>query len=248
MWKKTVSTFLICSQLCFTAGISAAQADPTVSAEHSLVRNVLMLKSLALSDQDMKRQLESTIERYDAEAPAQGRTERLQEALVDLGMLTSQQARSYTSGVVAADAAIAAQQIPNAQAHQRALEAQLELFARINPVGAQFSMCTAGTIVTIGGVAALITGLYLATNNPTCHKDYHAGYSCEREVCQSCTDRDGMPYDCNCRYYTTTCYPTICDIPDYYPQRDAGTITAIAGGAAIAVGVLLLIKGDHCGG
>jgi len=246
MLKKVTSILMVCAQLCLVLQARPSWADETGSPEGSLVRTVLLLKSLDLSTKDLQKQMEAALKRYDSQAPAEGRTERLEAALVDLGILTPQQARSYTSGTRAADAALAAQQLPTPEAQGRALREQLDLFARINPVGAQFSSCTAGYISVVGGIIAVMVGVGVASNNPTCHDDKANGYDCAQEDCDTCYDHDGSSYECRCHAYMTTCYPTICDIPDYYPHRTAGTITAVAGGAAVAVGILLIVKGDGC--
>jgi hypothetical protein len=248
VFKKSVSSFLIVSQLCLGANFAfAGDQLPEMTAERQLVETVLTLKGLALSDQDMHRQLEATLKAYDGKAPAEGRTERLEKAFVDMRILSPQQARTFGQGTRDAEEALARQDLPTPEAHARALQAQLELFARINPVGAQFSACTLGWSLTAAGVVAVIVGLIVANDNPTCHPDYNRGYSCQHESCRTCYDYDNRPYDCDCHYYTDTCYPTTCDIPGYYPNRQAGNITAIAGGVAAAAGlVILIVNRDSC--
>jgi hypothetical protein len=242
MLKKILSLSLIVSQLGFT---SAALADvPASPAERALLQNVLTLKGLDLSHEELQRQISGAVKQYDDTAPTEGRTDRLQTALVDLELMTAQQASTFTAGVRTAEAGLESQQLPTAEAQAKALQAQLELFAKINPVGAQFAgVCAVGWSLGVAGVVAAITGAVLYHNNPTCHADTANGYSCQQEDCSNCnTDgTDGYGNECYCHDYTSTCYPTVCDKPDYYPDRTAGSISMIAGGVAAAAGVAILV-------
>ena len=80
---------------------------------------------------------------------------------------------------------LAAQALPTPEAHAQALRAELDLFSRINPVGAQFSACTVGWSLSVAGAVAVIVGLIVATNNPTCHDDLAHGYDCSGERCST---------------------------------------------------------------
>ena len=248
MLNKSISLCLIASQLVIGAPAAfAADRANEVTAERQLVETVLTLKGLGLSDKDMHQQLEGTLKAYDQKAPQDGRDARLEQAFVDMRILSPQQAQTFVDGTRAAEANMAAHSLPTPEAHARALQSQLELFARINPVGAQFSACTVGWAVAAAGVVAVIAGLVIANNNPTCHPDYNNGYSCQEQRCQTCYDQNDNSYQCNCYEYWDTCYPTTCDRPGYYPNRQEGNITAIAGGVAAAAGVvILLVNRDAC--
>lgn len=250
MFKKAVSICTIATQLSFVVGISAASADTGVAstAESNLVTTVLTLKGMGLSDKDLQAQLTGALQNYNSTAPKDGRADRLQTALVDLNILTAQQATSFAQGADQIEKSLGQTSVSSTAQAEQALAAQLNLFMRINPVGAQFSACTAGIITTVAGVAAVVTGLILAFDNPTCHPDYNNGYTCYEQQCQTCYDYNDNPYQCNCYNYANTCYPTKCDNPNDYPYRTAGTATAIAGGAALATGIaLLIINHDSCG-
>jgi hypothetical protein len=184
---------------------------------------------------------------YNAKAPAEGRTERLQNAFVEMRIMTQQQAATFTQGVRQAEESLAGQSFASPEAEGQAIQAQLELFARLNPVGAQYSACEWGWGLVIGGGVAALVGVLVADENPTCHPDYNRGYSCQKERCSTCRDSDGYSYDCNCYWYWTTCYPQTCDRPGYYPYRDEGNAVAIAGGVALIAGAaVLLINRDSC--
>src|SRR5579885_1756082 len=226
LFKKAVSICTIATQLSFVLSISAASADTGVpsSPESNLVSPVLTLKGLGLSDKDLQAQLSGALKNYNTTAPKDGRAERLQTALVDLNILTVQQARDFAQGADQIEKSLDQTTVANTDQAQKALQSQLALFMKINPVGAQFSACTAGIITTVAGVAAVVTGLVLAFDNPTCHPDYNNGYTCYQQQCQTCYDYYGNPYQCNCYDYQDTCYPTTCDNPSDYPYRTAGKI------------------------
>jgi hypothetical protein len=235
---------LVATQLGLVPGVSpawAATQSNTASPERALVESVLTFKALDLSQKDLNQQLEGTLKSYDQTAPAQGRDERLQAAFVDLRLMTPQQAETFTAGVRQAESNLASQQLPTPEAHSQALQAQLALFAKLNPVGAQFSACTVGWSLSVAGAVAAIVGITLANDNPTCHSDLNAGYSCTEQQCQTCYDQNNDPYQCDCYDYQSTCYPTVCDRPGYYPHRQGGNIAAISGGVALAAGVAILI-------
>jgi hypothetical protein len=108
--------------------------------------------------------------------------------------------------------------------------------------GAQFASCgTWGWGLAIGGLITSIVGLALHQENPTCHPDYNRPYGCYREHCHN----SGPNNEQHCYDRYETCYPTVCDSPGYYPYREAGTITMIAGGVALATGIVLIVLEDN---
>jgi hypothetical protein len=241
MFNKFISLCLIGIQLTLVTGVSGAQAaDRSLSAELSLLETVLTLRGLGLQEQELNRQIGATLERYNRTAPAEGREERLQAALVEMQVLTPQQARGFGAEARAAQARLAGVDA-SVDRQTAALRAQVELLSRISLNGAQFSSCGLGAGLIIGGVVSAFVGLALREHNPTCHSDLTRGYECYIE--DSCTSADD--YNCGAGYWST-CYPEVCDVPDYYPNRPAGNITLIAGGVAAAAGILILVLGDGC--
>jgi hypothetical protein len=93
--------------------------------------------------------------------------------------------------------------------------------------------CVAGTISLLGGIGLLLWGSELYGDNPTCHQDHSKPYSCREEACDSNGEW--------CHWVETTCYETVCDQADYYPDRPRGQRLMIGGGVALGVGVLLLV-------
>jgi hypothetical protein len=71
-----------------------------------------------------------------ATAPAEGQQERMEQALVDLKVLTADQAHSFV-----ADANTAALRVQSVNASERADVVTAEMSKLMNPVGAQFSAC-----------------------------------------------------------------------------------------------------------
>jgi hypothetical protein len=250
MLKKAICTITILAQTGAMSAATAVLADTAVpeTAESNLVRTVLTLKGLDLPANEMKSQVDSAVKRYVDTSPSTGRAERLETALVDFEIMTPQQAKNFTSGVNAADANVASQSIPTPEAYEAALKAQMELFAKVNPVGAQFSACTTAWVLTAGGAIIAFVGAALASYNPTCHEDTtQPGWDCSYNSCDSCTDSGGDSYDCNCHWVNDTCYPTKCDDPNDYPHERSGNITAIAGGVAAIAGItMLIIDRDQC--
>ncbi|HUP55866.1 MAG TPA: hypothetical protein VM598_00325 [Bdellovibrionota bacterium] len=233
---------LIGCQLLLAPLSQSARADvPATGAERELLETVLTLKGLALSERELATRLPRVIERYKRVAPADGREARLQAALVELGVLTPQQARKFATEAKLAQARLTAS-APGASSEaqeQAALQAQIEVLSGMSLNGAQFagggSMlgCVAGTLSLLGGIGLLIWGSELYGDNPTCHEDHSKPYSCREEAC----DRDGEW----CHWVETTCYETKCDQPDYYPDRPRGQRLMIGGGVALGVGILLLV-------
>jgi hypothetical protein len=233
---------MVGAQLCLVANLSAHASEPVVNHERSLLETVITLKGLGLSERDLGQQVEAALAHYNSTAPTEGRNERLSAALVDLQVFTRQQAAKFSADARFAEASLAGAHVANDADAVAAVRAQVELLSRLSLNGAQFSSCTLGWTLSIGGVITAVVGLALYTENPTCHPDYNRPYGCYREHCRS-TGPDGGE-QCYDRY--ETCYPTVCDSPGYYPYREAGTITMIAGGVATAAGILLLVLDGDC--
>jgi hypothetical protein len=235
--------------MALTAALPAFADDPAPSPESTLMQTLLTLKGLDLSKQEMQLEMSKVVANYDQAAPVDGRSDRLQTALVDLEIMTVQQAKAFVGRANQAEATV--ETAPTAEAKAQALQDQLTLFGRINPVGAQFSAaCTVGLVATLGGIMTMFIGYDDATTNPTCHPDQSKPYSCEQQVCQQCSDGyddngNAQYHQCNCTYVNETCYPTVCDKPDYYPHARRGHITMYAGAAAIAAGIALIIFNYH---
>jgi hypothetical protein len=244
--KKIVSVALIGTQLSLLCPTAHAGA-PGARAERELLETVLTLKGLALSENELARQLPQAVDRYLRSAAPEGREERLQVALVELGVLTRQQARRFAAESKAAQERLATRDsgaTPEAR-QQAAVQAQIEVLSALSLNGAQFAGsstagCALGTVSLLAGIGLLIWGYERYANNPTCHSDHSQPYSCREEAC----DRDGE----FCHWVETTCYETVCDQPDYYPERSSGSRLMIGGGVAIGVGVVLLVLNvDDCG-
>jgi hypothetical protein len=240
MFKKFVATCMVGAQLCLVASLPAHASDRAVNPELSLLETVITLKGLGLSDSELSLQINAALAHYDRTAQATGREERLSSALVGLQVFTPQQARKFAAEAKAAQARLATQHASSESEQVAAVRAQVEALSRVSLNGAQFSSCTLGWGLSIGGAITAVVGLTLMYDNPTCYEDYTRPYGCYREHCHG----TGEYRDCYDRY--ETCYHTTCTQPGYYPHREAGTITLIAGGVATAAGILLLVLDGDC--
>jgi hypothetical protein len=223
MTSKKISLLVLASYL---SSFSAMAAAPVASPEHVMLQSIIALQGKNLSQNDIQTQSSSVISKYLAVAPQDGQQARLEQAFVDLGIYTADQAHSYV-----ADAQKAAAQASS----KDTMATEIVQLAAHHPAGAQFSYslgfldindCTVGIGLAVVGAAALIYGADEYSNNPTC----------------TTPTESGTGYDPKTGDYvdvTIATGPTTCTKQNYYPHRSAATTSLAVGGVVAAVGGLL---------
>src|ERR1700722_18977578 len=100
---RLISVSMIISQIGLVplvrAQVVPAQVEPTqvgatitTTPELDLLRNVITLQGLKLTSDQFEKDVSDVVSQYLATAPSSGQQERLQQALVDLGVYTAEQA------------------------------------------------------------------------------------------------------------------------------------------------------------
>lgn len=236
-FKKGISTLLIASQVAMTSMAFAASAPAaSASPEFSMLQSVFALQGQKLSDQARQAQIGKILGTYTNAAPADGRTARLQDALVQLGVYTPAQAQQFMKDAQASEAAVRATQQFSADQTHAALAQQIVHLAQLHPAGAQFSKCEIAVTVGLVGALTAFVGIALIYDNPSCYNDVLGSAT-------GCT----YSYNTNPVCFDSTIYgPTVCTRPDYYPNRKTGNGLLIGGGIAAAVGALVYFAGGDC--
>jgi hypothetical protein len=155
--KKSLSLALIISQLAW----ASAYAD-TSTPETKLLSAVVELSGKNLTKSELQQQLTADLQQYDAEAPADGRVERTEQALVALGVDTPEQAQSFEQQVVASAKTLANSKFESTTDAQNAFQMQVvRLIA--GSQGAQFSYCGGGGVLLgwVAGVALMASGIVM---------------------------------------------------------------------------------------
>ena len=141
-FKKFTAVVLCVSQLSLTLAASADTPKP--SSEFILLKTAIALQGADLSQQDAVARLGSALTLYDQTAEKTGQIERLQQAMVDLGVYTPDQASDFVTG---------AQLAVSSGADLPTILSQTMTHA---PAGAQFSGCILGGVL-LAGVSLIVT-------------------------------------------------------------------------------------------
>lgn len=141
--------------LCFSQIVLGFQGPagkaPARSAEFDLLENMIVLQGTVMSQDELKTRVTQLLNDYTKTAQSEGRLDRLQSAMVDLGVSTPAQASALI-----VDAREAAQK--NADVSEA-----LKIVLSRQTAGAQFSWCVLGGGVLLG-VSAFVVFLGLAIN------------------------------------------------------------------------------------
>lgn len=173
--KKSVSTLMIVSQLGLVSLASAA-TPAAHTAEYGLLQHVLALQGQDLSSDQNQKQVTEVVSQYLATASQAGQQERLQAALVDLGVYTPNEAASFVTESQQAGLKVAASTSASAT-----LETEITQLANLHPMGAQFSACgVGGTMMLLGSIGFLVAvaGPHYANDSQLCFGTpcYQQGY------------------------------------------------------------------------
>jgi hypothetical protein len=168
--KKLIAEGVIVLQLITSLiGISASHAEAP-SAEFNLLSSVITLRGEALSQKSLQQRLKNDIQNYKDTAPFEGREDRMQQALVQLKIMTAEQANSLRTGI---DSDVQSKIGENTHLSQQENETLMDRSlqtALSNMQGAQFSACDnleMGTTVLIvgAGVSSLLGWIYYAADH-----------------------------------------------------------------------------------
>jgi len=169
LFKKSVSSFLIASLLAsYPSMFAFADSSTTATAlspEVTLLQNVIALRGSNLNQDAVQQQMNQAVSNYVASAPQSGQQERMQQALVALGVYSPAQAETFTQEVQGAETRVEATNPTSVQQLSNLMNQEVAQLIDLRPSGAQFSMCSGdgvnipsiiGTVVT-GGVTTYFT-------------------------------------------------------------------------------------------
>jgi len=174
-FKSTMSLVLVASQFGLSAATWGAPSDaPT--PETILLQNAMAIQGSALSSDVMQSQLKDVIADYASTAPTDGRSERLQSALVDMGIYTPDQVATLSQETQATAERLAGD---DSSIQQEKLNAEMNQILQIQPKGAQFSACDfgqyfgaagilAGPAIAAGGFVTLLVGHHIRGETQSC--------------------------------------------------------------------------------
>ena len=136
--KKYVSMALILSQFCFASAGNCAQLP--MSAEAQLLTRVIAIRGQNLPQEQWQQKTMAAFQEYanTPSAQADGRDQRLQEALVTTKIYTPDQASILMSQVQAAQNRIVGRGSAH-QAQRQKFQAEMGQILHSMPQGAQFS-------------------------------------------------------------------------------------------------------------
>lgn len=136
-FKASVAVVLCFTQLALGFQGSAGQA-PARSAEFNLLESMIALEGTAIPRAEMEKQVNALLTDYAKTAQPDGQLERLQHAMVDLGISTPAQAQSLIA------------QAREAANSNQDMSVALQSVLSKQSAGAQFSWCALGGGVLLG--------------------------------------------------------------------------------------------------
>jgi len=173
--KSTMSLVLMTSQLGLSAAAFGAPSE-SPSPEAVLLENAIVIRGSGLSSDLIQSQLNAAVASYADNSPTDGRSERLQQALVDMGIYTPEQAQELAS-----EAQTAASGMTSASndIDQSKLSSELTQILQTQPQGAEFSGCgfedvvggvglIGGFGVAVGGFVTLLVGHHIRGETESC--------------------------------------------------------------------------------
>jgi len=149
IFRKSICAAMIISQLgLFAPAFAASTADaPVISPEATLIQSVMALQGAGLSKDLLQAQYSGAIAAYTATAPAENRDQRMETALVDMKIMTTQQMTALSQQV---NTDLGAQSTTSNSNLSAASQAELQNLLMAPPAGAQYSFCQTATVVFAG--------------------------------------------------------------------------------------------------
>jgi hypothetical protein len=173
--KSTVSLVLMTSQLGLSATAFGAPSN-SPSPEAVLLENAIVIRGSGLSSDAVQSQINAAVASYADNSPTDGRSERLQQALVDMGIYTPSQAQELASE---AQTAAGSMTTRSNDIDQSKLSAELTQILQTQPLGAEFSGCDFADVVggvgliggfgvAVGGFVTLLVGHHIRGETESC--------------------------------------------------------------------------------
>lgn len=169
LFKKPISSFLITSLLAsYPSMFAVADSSPTstagLSPEVTLLQNVIALRGSNLRTADIQQKMTDEVSAYVNSAPQEGQQERMEQALVALGVYTPAQAETFTQEVQDAETRVEATNPASVQQFSNLMNQEVAQLINLRPNGAQFTLCSDGINITpligmviTGGVTTYFT-------------------------------------------------------------------------------------------
>jgi len=148
---KLISSLLIASTLF--AQLSALASD-TPTPEVNLLENVIALQGQKLSNDQFQSTLQPLVQNYLAIAPEDGRQDRLEQAMVTLGIYTPAQASELRTETEDAARTVLSDSSLSPSQRNTLLNKEIMQVASVHAGGAEFSACTWAAVGLFGGFGA----------------------------------------------------------------------------------------------
>jgi hypothetical protein len=160
--KKIIATVLIGLQISGFAFADSSQSRLDVSRERALLKSLISLDGQKLSGNDYQAKALQIVGSYEKYAPVDGRSDRLSQAMLDMGVVDQQRAEEMKASISSFVSA-RIQENPNMNDDERqelALEAAAEQLH--HPLtGAEFSDDEKAAFV-VGGLGLILIGSIFA--------------------------------------------------------------------------------------
>jgi len=162
---KKLSTFvLILVQFTGFAYADPSSSAHAISPEMTLLEQVIVLQGSETQGAKLQQEIATAVSTYIQSSPTEGRSSRMEQAIVDLGIYTPAQAESFMGDIAKAQQEMGTAESNSTQQISNFAYQQTQRIVAMHPAGAQFSIdCSTGGIVqfSIGG-ALLIGGIVFA--------------------------------------------------------------------------------------
>lgn len=139
--NRCISAFLILTHVLWISSsvfADSTQVTAASSPEFKLLAQVIAFSGNQISTAELSQSVRSAVQSYDQNSPLEGREQRLAQATLDLGLYTRAQAQQLLSNLKSTSTANAGQSVSSDQ-----INAEIQALLAKQPVGAQFSSCTA---------------------------------------------------------------------------------------------------------
>jgi len=162
--KKLLTFGLVLVQFTGFAFADPSPSAPSVSPEMTLLEQVITLQGSEIQSAKLQQEVATAVSAYIQSSPVEGRSSRMEQAMIDLGMYTPAQAKSFVQDIADAQQELGTAKPNSTQQISSFAFQQTQRIVAMHPAGAEFSTdCSTGGIVqfTIGS-ALFIGGIVFA--------------------------------------------------------------------------------------
>jgi hypothetical protein len=234
--KKQVSVLMIACQISMgilsTGAFASSTTAPT--AEEVMIANIMAMQGVHVAGDAAASTINGIVTQYDAAAPADGREQRLQDALVALNIFTPDQANKFVAKSHHSHAVVAAASSDEAR---DVMTTEINELSQLSPKAAQFSSKECWLAVTgeavgfFGGIFTILEGNWTRQENPTCSSTVLG------QVTITVAGEGSGP---------GTLVSTTCTNPSDHPHAAEGDWLNVAGVGILAATVFLMYKAGDC--